>query len=75
MQWHHLMLPMETLVGLVSVYKVQVKVRIVRLHSGEDKVGEENAYFLMIFISYGTVNSLRRNPLRMNRQKVALCWS
>ena len=63
--WRHPMLLMETSVGRVLVYRTQVKIRIIRLPRGEDDLGVENVYFVMSFISYGTVNSLRRNPLRI----------
>ena len=36
-----------------------------RLPRGEDEAGVVNAYFVMNFTSYGTVNRLRRNPLRI----------
>ena len=62
-QWRHPMLLMETSVGLVPVYRTRVKIRIVSLPQGEDEV--VNAYFVMNFTSYGTVNNLRRNPLRI----------
>ena len=64
-QWRHPMLLMETSVGLVPVYRTRVKTRIVNLPRGEDESEMVNAYFVMNFISYGTVNNLRRNPLRI----------
>ena len=56
---------LETSVGLVPVYRTRVKTRIVNLPRGEDESEMVNAYFVMNFISYGTVNNLRRNPLRI----------
>ena len=64
-QWGHTMLLMETSVGLVPVYRTRVKIRIVSLPRGEDEAGMVNAYFVMNVIGYGTVNNLRRNPLRI----------
>lgn len=59
------MLFMEILVGLVFVFWIWVKIRIVSLFWGEDEVEVVNVYFVMNFISYGIVSSLRKNFLRI----------